>query len=57
MIENIIQYFGIGFVGLGIEIILYSTASIITKKKSLRWIITFLLNVIGVGLYYLIEIK
>lgn len=57
MIENIIQYFGIGFVGFGIEIILYSTASIITKKKLLRWIITLLLNIIGIGLYYLIEIK
>jgi hypothetical protein len=54
MIEEILRYISLVFVGLCIEIIIYSTAEMITKKKWLKWTITGVLNIIGIGIYFLI---
>lgn len=57
MIEEIIRYVALGFVGFCIVLIYYYIAEMLTKKKWLKWLLTGLFIISSIGIYYIVEGK
>lgn len=56
MIIDIVRYILIAFVVLGIEIMIYSTVGVFTKKNSLKWIVTGIVTILSLVIYYVAEV-